>query len=206
MAEEALLELVQAIAAGDGARAGGLLAAEPSLATAAASAGASRAAAAPYFFASIGHHLYAGDTALHMAAAAHQPRMVTALLAAGADVGARNRRGASPLHYAADGAPGSPRWYPEGQRATIARLLAAGADPNAVTKEGATPLHRAVRTRSAAAVAELLQGGADPGLRTGRGSTAARLAEVTSGKGGSGSPAARAQQAEIQALLAGQPG
>ena len=37
----------------------------------------------------------------------------------GADVRARNRRGAEPLHYAADGAPGSDRWDPDAQYAVI---------------------------------------------------------------------------------------
>lgn len=42
--------------------------------------------------------MYAGDTALHLAAAAHQPDLVRTLLQMGADVDAANRRGAQPLH------------------------------------------------------------------------------------------------------------
>ena len=71
----------------------------------------------------------------------------------------------------------------------------------AVDKGGVTPLHRAVRNRCAAAVAALLAAGADPHAENNSGSTPARLARVTSGRGGSGSPAAKAQQAEIVRLL-----
>jgi ankyrin repeat protein len=80
-------------------------------------------------------------------------------------------------------------------------LLDAGADPNAVDKGGTTPLHRAVRNRCAAAVAALLDGGADRHADNGRGSTPAKLAAQTSGRGGSGSPEAKAQQHEILRLL-----
>ena len=83
------------------------------------------------------------------------------MIAAGADIRARNRRGAEPLHYAADGVRGSRAFNPRAQAATIACLIAAGADPNAIDKRSVTPLHRAVRTRCAAAVGALLDGGAD---------------------------------------------
>jgi ankyrin repeat protein len=87
------------------------------------------------------------------------------LLELGADVGARNRRGAQPLHYAADGVPGSAAWDPRGQVAVIETLVVAGADTNAKDASGVTPLHRPVRTRCAAAVRTLLQAGADLNLR-----------------------------------------
>lgn len=48
-----------------------------------------------YFSIELHHQIYAGDTALHFAAAAHDPVTVGELLAGGADVSARNRRGAS---------------------------------------------------------------------------------------------------------------
>ena len=48
------------------------------------------------------HQLYAGDTALHMAAAAFQREVVEILVRNGADSRAVNRRGAEPLHYRAD--------------------------------------------------------------------------------------------------------
>ena len=122
-------------------------------------------------------------------------------MSAGAVARAANRRGAQPLHYAVDGIPGSARWNPAAQRETVLCLVELGADPNAVDKNGTTPLHRAVRNRCAAAVRALLAAGANPEARNGSGSTAAQLARWTSGRGGSGSPAARAQQEEIIGLL-----
>ncbi len=50
----------------------------------------------------IPHQLYAGDTPLHLAAAALRPLVVGALIKAGADPNAENRRGAIALHYACD--------------------------------------------------------------------------------------------------------
>lgn len=197
----ALSDLLQAIVDDDAALAERLLAQAPGLATAVSGGGATRHDPAPHFFEAIGHYLYAGDTALHIAAAAHRPQIAQALIALGAPLEAANRRGARPLHYAADSHPGLPGWNPTAQAATITVLLAAGAEPNPADKSGTTPLHRAVRTRGAQAVQALLAGGADPRRDNGRGSTPAKLAELTTGKGGSGSPEARAQQAEIQALL-----
>jgi ankyrin repeat protein len=84
---------------------------------------------------------------------------------------------------------------------TIACLIEAGADPNAVDKSGVTPLHRAVRTRCAAAVRVLLAGGADARRANKRGSTPMLLASQNTGRGGSGSPEAKAQQQEILRLL-----
>ena len=200
-AEPALIELVRAIAAGDAGKVSGMLETSPALARASVEVGATRQDPATYHLREIGHYMYAGDTALHLAAAAHRPDLVRTLLALGADVGAANRRGAQPLHYAADGRPGSDAWDPEGQAAVVTALIAAGADPNAKDESGVAPLHRAVRTRSAAAVGALLDGGADP-LRTNRsGSTPMKLATHTTGRGGSGSAEAKAQQARIVALL-----
>jgi ankyrin repeat protein len=149
----------------------------------------------------IGHYIYAGDTALHVAAAAHQQEIVQKLIAAGANVRARNRRGAEPLHYAADGMPGSHTWNPPAQAETVARLIEAGADPNATDKSGVTPLHRAVRTRCGAAVKALLEAGADPRRRNKSGSTPMLLATQSTGRGGSGSCEAKAQQELIVQLL-----
>jgi hypothetical protein len=178
-----------------------MLAASPQLSRQRFAEGATRQAAKANFLNEVGHYIYAGDTALHIAAAAYREDMLAALIANGADVRARNRRGAEPLHYAADGGPGSPTWNPRAQAATIARLIAAGADPNAVDKGGVAPLHRAVRTRCAAAVAALLDGGAHAQARNASGSTPMLLATRNTGRGGSGSPEAKAQQAEILRLL-----
>jgi Ankyrin repeats (many copies) len=192
---------VQVVLAGDVATASRLLAASPDLARACLKEGATRHAAKQYYLEEIKHYVYTGDSALHVAAAAYGHEIARELLAAGADVRARNRRGAEPLHYAVDGMPGSLTWNPRAQAATIAALIEAGADPNAVDKSGVTPLHRAVRTRCAAAVRALLDGGADVRRENNNGSTPMQLARGTTGRGGSGSVEAKAQQGEIVRLL-----
>ena len=201
MNDDALMELVRAIGTKDVTKAVALLHAAPELARLSVDSGATRQDAAANFFDAIHHYVYAGDTALHVAAAAHRPDLVSRLIECGADVGARNRRGAQPLHYAADGSPGSSAWDPVGQAAVVTLLVAAGADPNAKDKSGVAPLHRAVRTRSADAVRALLDSGADPTLTNKSGSSPMDLATHTTGKSGSGSPAAREQQALIIELL-----
>ena len=193
--------LFRAIAAGDAARVSRLLAAFPRLASEQARTGASRAATAPFYLKRIERYIYAGDAALHLAAAAYQVRIAHDLLARGVPVCTRNRRGAEPLHYACDGSPGSTRWNPDAQMATIECLLTAGANPNAVDRSGVAPLHRAVRTRCAGAVRLLLDYGADAHQMNGRGSTPLHLAVQTTGRGGSGRSEARQQQAEIVRLL-----
>lgn len=196
-----LIDLFQAIASGDSWRSRKMLDAAPELARAALVTGATREDAATYLLEEIQHYVYAGDTALHVAAAAHGAELVQALLEFGGSPEARNRRGAQPLHYAADGTPGSRTWNPDAQAATVALLIRAGADPNAADKGGATPLHRAARTRCGAAVRALLEGGADPNLKNGSGSTSLHLAVLTTGRGGSGTPEAREQQGQIIRLL-----
>ena len=200
MADKELLAAMRAIVEDDRAAVSRLLK-DRALATAALVTGASRQEPAPYFFDSIKHYVYAGDTALHVAAAALRPTIARTLLNAGAHVHAKNRRGAEPLHYAVDGGPGNPAWDPAAQVATIEALLAAGADPNATDKGGVTPLHRAVRNRCAAAVRALLEGGADRSRANGNGSKPLQLAKLTTGRGGSGSAEAKAEQAEIVRLL-----
>ena len=145
--------------------------------------------------------IYQGDTALHAAGFGYAKEMAGTLIAGGADIRATNRRGAQPLHAAVFGNPNSPTWNPAGQCAVIALLVESGADPNAVAVGGVTPLHRAVRNRCSAAVELLLHMGADPGLRNDSGSTAADLALVTTGRGGSGSEAAKAEQRVIVDIL-----
>jgi ankyrin repeat protein len=200
-AHDALREFVTAIIAGDTAAVSRQLAAWPELARARFEKGATRQEAQAFFLPSIERYIVAGDTALHIAAAAYKAGMVRDLIRAGADVAAKNRFGDQPLHVAARGNPNSKRWDPSAQTATMAALVEAGADPNAVNKRGVAPLHVAVRTRSAAAVRTLLDLGADPAPKNKSGSTPLRLAEVTSGRGGSGSPAAKTQQGEIVRLL-----
>ena len=207
--EQSLRQLVDAIVANDGALFSKLIDGSSALATASFSEGATRGGPSggpshsPCFIKEIGHYIYSGDTALHFAAASYRHKMADKLIKAGANVRAKNRRGAEPLHAAACGSPGSPRWDPAAQAATIVCLIEAGADPNAQNMDGATPLHRAVRTRCAGAVRALLDHGADPAIRNKNGSTAMQLALRTTGRGGSGSPEAKAQQQEILLLLQG---
>jgi ankyrin repeat protein len=67
----------------------------------------------------IAQYLKAGDTALHIAAAAYRSEIMTLLLGTGADIGARNRRGAQPLHHATDGVSGSPARNPTAPAETV---------------------------------------------------------------------------------------
>jgi hypothetical protein len=193
--------LFRAIATGDSATASRLLADSPRLARDASPVGATRSSSTPYYIREIEHYVYAGDTALHVAAAAYRADLAEELVGLDADVSARNRRGAQAIHYAADGQPASEAWDPKAQAAIVAYLLRAGADPNAVDKSGVTPLHRAVRTRCASAVRVLLANGADPRRTNGSGSTPLQLAVHNTGRGGSGTAAAARQQREIIRLL-----
>jgi ankyrin repeat protein len=190
-----LAGLLVAIAQADHATAAGLLNAAPSLAT----AGLTRAD--EFFLAERLAQVYEGDTALHAAGFSYDPEMARDLLARGADIRARNRRRAEPLHSAVMGVPGSASWNPARQREVIVCLIEAGADPDAAAAGGITPLHRAVRNRCSAAVEALLRAGADPRLRNDRGSTASDLARRTTGRGGTGSVAARTEQRIIVELL-----
>jgi ankyrin repeat protein len=201
--ESALRALFSAIASRDHATSTRMLNQTPGLATAPLRAGASRQDPLNYFLTPIHHHVYSGDTALHVAAAAHDLVLVALLVAQGADVRARNRRGAEPLHYAADGRPGADYWDPDAQRELISYLLDAGADPDAVDKSGVAPLHRAVRTRSSGAVTALIDKGADPLLMNKSGSTPLHLAVQNTGKSNSGSEAAKEEQHRIIVLLLG---
>ena len=191
-----LMDLIRAIAARD-QNAFRLLEEQPGLARMAVEIAADRRSSSDCYFKEIEHYVYGGDTALHMAAAAHDRDISISLLASGADVRARNRRGAQPLHYAVDGMPNAAAWDPGAQAAVVQCLIDAGADPDAVDKSGVSPLHRAVRTRCAAAVGALLANGADVRRRNGNGSTPLHLAVQNTGRGGSGTVAARAQQREI---------
>jgi hypothetical protein len=192
---------VEVIVSGDNEAAIRLLTVSPHLAIERAARGATRQAPKENFFDRIKHYINEGDTALHMAAAAKRTRIAEELISRGAEVRARNRRGAEPLHYAADSGPGSPVWNPNEQTMITARLIRAGADPNAVDKSGVATLHRAVRNRCAAAVRPLIEGGADPRAPNRNGSTPILLATLNTGKGGSGSPGAKEQQREILRIL-----
>ena len=195
--DSVFLDFLRVIVAGRIEEVSRRVAGRPALARQSLAVGATRQEAATYFLAEIAHYVYAGDTALHVAAAAFRRPVAELLVAHGADCRAKNRRGAEPLHYAAD----ANRQDPEAQAQTIEYLTSIGADPNALNKSGVAPLHRAVRTRSLAAVRALLHAGADATLPNGKGSTPLHLAVQNTGKGGSGSTRAREQQAGIIRVL-----
>jgi hypothetical protein len=66
-----LMGFARAIAQSDRTRVSRLIAARPELATERFEVGATRDDAEPYFLDEIDHYVYAADTALHIAAAAH---------------------------------------------------------------------------------------------------------------------------------------
>jgi hypothetical protein len=199
----ARLAFFRAIASRDDREVARLVDQSPDLAIAPIRIGATRDCAKSYFLTAIHHHVYSGDTALHITAAAHHRRLAESLVKTGADVAARNRRGAEPLHYAADGGPAANGWDPVAQSDVITYLIQAGADPNALDKSGVAPLHRAVRNRCAMAVSALIHNGADPLLMNRSGSTPLHLAVQNTGKSNSGSEGARDEQRRIIVLLLG---
>jgi ankyrin repeat protein len=195
--QSAFLDLIQLIVDGDENEVARVLRIQPDLARMASQRGATRQEPTEYFYPEITHYLYAGDTPLHMAAAALSKAIAKRLISFGGNPRAKNRRGAEPLHYAADG----DRSKPEAQIDVIEYLISVGADPNSKDKSGVTPLHRAVRRRSFAACRALLGGGAKPRQPNGWGSTPLHLAVQTAGASGSGTDTARENQAAIIELL-----
>jgi hypothetical protein len=99
--------LIQAIIAGDAPEVTERMASSPSLVRQCLVEGATRQRASDFFFGEIAHRLYAGDTALHAAAAGYRLGIAKTLVEKGAPVIAANRRGAQRLRYATDGGP---RW------------------------------------------------------------------------------------------------
>jgi len=95
--------LLLAIAASDHRTAARLLDGKPSLATSCV------ARRDEFFLADRLAQVYEGDTALDGAAFSYDAEMARELVRRGADVRARNRRGAEPLHAAVIGAPASPQ-------------------------------------------------------------------------------------------------
>jgi hypothetical protein len=196
--DDSLLALFAAIASDDHVGATRMLDRTPSLVMRPLRVGASRQDPRPYFLAPIGHYVYAGDTALHVAAAAFDLTLAQSLVGQGAAVRARNRRGAEPLHYAADGGPSGDS---TAQRDLISFLIDAGADPDAVDKSGVAPLHRAVRDRCSGGVSALIDGGAHALLMNKSGSTPLHLAVQNTGKSDSGSDTAKEEQRRIIVFL-----
>jgi ankyrin repeat protein len=115
-------------------------------------------------------------TALMLAAEQGHADVVTHLLLRGADVGARTKRGDTPLILALRGS-----LFPKGGEGnlhdTVAALLKHGSDVNVRGEYGRTPLMWAVRHVDAALVWSLLQKGADTTARDDQGQTAVTMAE-----------------------------
>ena len=107
-----------------------------------------------------------GRTPLHAAAIANAPRLIAALVAAGADIEASDKDGYTALHAAA--ASNAP--------AAIAALAEAGADVSARDLDSFTPLLRAAASTASAAITALLAAGADANERDGLGRTPLHLA------------------------------
>jgi len=199
--DQLLMGLIRAILRDDRREVANSLAGSASLAREGIRVGATREIKGEFFFEEIRHSLYAGDTPLHAAAAAYRVEIARDLIKHGANVKATNRRGAQPLHYAADGSPGSCHWNPKAQADMIALLIQAGTDPNAFDKSGVAPLHRAVRQRCASAVDLLLRHGSSVRLKSKNGSTPLHLAVQNTGRGDTGSAESKALQKEIIGLL-----
>jgi hypothetical protein len=195
------MTLVRAVVANDVVTVERLLGTAPDLAHARIEEGAARQAAAEYYFEEIEHYAYAGDSALHIAAAAHRPDIVRILLAAGV-----RRHGPEPAWRAA--ASLRRRWP---TRLTPVGPAGPGRDRDLPPHGGRRPeCHRQERCHPVAprrsypvraAVGALVDGGADPRQPNKKGSTPAQLATWMTGRGGSGAPVAKAQQEEIIDLL-----
>ena len=133
--------------------------------------------------------------------------VVQVLLAAGANLEARNEYGLTPLHGAAESnenaaviefllaagadvnarnqygiTPSHSVWFNDNPE-VIQALLAGGADPNARAEDGDTPLHRAAaqlfgdESHAGAAIEALLDAGADAATRNAAGKTPWDLAQ-----------------------------
>ena len=79
------LDFVRGVVHGDIDQVSQRLVRDPVLATISSDVGATRQGASTFFFVDIAHYLYAGDTALHMAAAAWRCEVAALLVAHGAD-------------------------------------------------------------------------------------------------------------------------
>ena len=119
---------------------------------------------------------------LSMAARGGTASDVRAAVSAGADLGARDEIGRTPLHWAAESNPAA---------SVIVALIEAGADPGARDDDGATPLHAAALNPAASVIEALIEAGADPDARAEGGFAPLHIAAI------------RGNVATIRSLLAG---
>jgi hypothetical protein len=97
-------------------------------------------------------------TPLHYAAECSNMEIARLLLEYGADPHAKDKYGATPLHYAAS--------------ASVAKLLIErGVDPNVVDNNGETPLHYAARSCRIDVMRALIEHGADINVKNNNGET-----------------------------------
>ena len=102
-----------------------------------------------------------GSTPLHLSMLRADVRVLSLLLARGAQATPRDESASTPLHRGA--------W--SGNAEAVRLLLQAGADVRARDAEGRTPLHRLWRPESGAVALLLLEAGADPNAVDGHGQT-----------------------------------
>ena len=141
---------------------------------------------------------YYGHTPLHQAVAWSQATIAATLIAAGADVNAKDDGGYTPLHNSifvedtaiislliaagADVNTAKHRGFPRGttplhdsifveDTAVISLLIAAGADVNAKDETGRTPLNRAAYWQRVSVMPVLLSAGADVNTKNNNGRT-----------------------------------
>ena len=107
------------------------------------------------------------STPLHHAVGFGTIEVVTLLLDSGVDINARNRRGATPIHWAIH------------DEAKVRFLISRGAQVNARQVEGRTPLFLAASMGNGNAIVRLLlEHGADPSVATANGQTPLMAAAV----------------------------
>ncbi|XP_078053518.1 uncharacterized protein LOC144478972 isoform X1 [Augochlora pura] len=115
-----------------------------------------------------------GATALHHAASAGVPNVITALSKISSiELNATDKKGQAPLHYACA----------KGNLAAVEVLIGLNANMNAQDVEGNTPLHVATRTRHTAIAQLLLRAGADTEITDHMGFTPLHVAASQGCKG-----------------------